>query len=116
MARPYADAKPVKQAYIVLVTGKLAPGHIDKFLEAFKPLATYVAEHEEGCLAYELCMSETDPDAFIIYERYTNKEYVEAVHWKSDAFKTFQATLREAGVEWLVKQRVQYIERDVGFP
>jgi hypothetical protein len=22
----------------VLVTGKLAPGHIDKFLEAFKPL------------------------------------------------------------------------------
>jgi quinol monooxygenase YgiN len=31
--------------------------------------AAYVAEHEEGCLAYELCMSETDPDAFIIYER-----------------------------------------------
>lgn len=49
------------------------------------------------------------------HTRYTNKEYVETVHWKSDAFKAFQAALREAGVEWLVKQRVQYIEQDAGF-
>lgn len=44
----------------MLVTGKLAPGHIDKFLEAFKPLVRWMCldqvsvqqrSHSEGQLA-----------------------------------------------------------------
>lgn len=31
--------------------------------------ATHVAEHEEGCLAYELSVSTDDPGSFVIYER-----------------------------------------------
>jgi hypothetical protein len=31
--------------------------------------AAHVAEHEEGCLAYELSVSTDDPGSFIIYER-----------------------------------------------
>lgn len=31
--------------------------------------ASHVAQHEEGCSAYELSVSTDDPDSFIIYER-----------------------------------------------
>lgn len=35
--------------------------------------AAHVAQHEEGCSAYEMSVSTDDPDSFVIYERW--------VHW-----------------------------------
>lgn len=31
--------------------------------------AAHVAQHEDGCSAYELSVSTDDPDSFVIYER-----------------------------------------------
>jgi hypothetical protein len=54
---------------VVIVTGTLAPGHLQRFTDAFAPLAQHVAQHEDGCLAYELSVKSGEPDAFVIYER-----------------------------------------------
>lgn len=102
------------QAYVVLVSGKLAPGQMDTFKSLFTPLvrcssrsrprlaarvpgsqavragacarthsragavravppclqAAHVAQHEDGCTAYELSIAEDDPDRLLIYERW----------------------------------------------
>eukprot|EP00878_Enallax_costatus_P011027 GHUV01011517.1.p1 GENE.GHUV01011517.1~~GHUV01011517.1.p1 ORF type:complete len:119 (+),score=28.69 GHUV01011517.1:109-465(+) len=114
--RPFGDSKSVKRGFIVLVTARLAPGHVQsKFLPAFRPLAAHVAQSEDGCSAYELSVSTEDPDRFIIYERYVNKDYFEQVHVQSESFKTWQKACEDAGVEWLEQSIKMYEEQDVGF-
>lgn len=104
----------MKKAFLVVVTGKLAPGHLEKFKEALKPLAAHVAENEEGCLAYELSVNADDPDSFIIYERYISREYVEQVHFLSGPFQTLKQTL--GTLEWVEPIVIKmYQEADVGF-
>lgn len=44
------------------------------------------------------------------WRRYTSREYLEKVHWQSPAFKEFQAKVREAGIEWEVKDVHKYHE------
>lgn len=46
---------------------------------------------------------------------YKDKEYVEQVHWQSGPFKAFQEACKEAGIEWVEKSVVTYVEADVGF-
>lgn len=70
----------------------------------------HVRANEEGCLSYQLTISEEDPDAFIIFERYITKQYLEEVHFQSEQFKAFGAACKEAGVEWESKSLVKYIE------
>ncbi|WIA19093.1 hypothetical protein OEZ85_003742 [Tetradesmus obliquus] len=113
--RSFGSNKPVKGGFIVLVTAQIGAGQMPKFKELFAPLAAHVATNEEGCYAYELCVSGDNPDKFIIYERYKDKEYVEQVHWQSGPFKAFQEACKEAGIEWVEKSVVTYVEADVGF-
>ena len=101
-------------AYVVLVTGKLKEGQMSQFRENFKPLAQHVKDNEGGCLTYILSEGE-EPDRLCIYERYSSKEYLESVHWQSEPFKTFGATNKETGIEWVEKSVVKYLETDIGF-
>mmetsp|Transcript_32731 Transcript_32731/g.72305 ORF Transcript_32731/g.72305 Transcript_32731/m.72305 type:complete len:113 (-) Transcript_32731:603-941(-) len=102
------------KVYVVLVVGTLKPGHIDTFVKNFEPLAKYVQDHEEGALTYKLSLGDKDPNKLVIYERYTSKEYLETVHWQSDAFKLFGQKNREAGIEWESKEVTTYYESEVG--
>lgn len=45
--------------------------------------------------------------------RYTSKEYLEDVHWQSDAFKEFGAKIRAAGL-WETKAVTKYWEEAPG--
>ncbi|MEW5301818.1 MAG: hypothetical protein WDW36_004653 [Sanguina aurantia] len=98
------------QVCILLVTGKLKPGHIGKFVELFTELEKHVRANEEGALSYQLSISEEDPDAFIIFERYITKQYLEEVHFKSEAFKMFGTACRAAGIEYESKNITKYME------
>lgn len=41
----------------------------DIFIDLFRPLAKYVAEHEPRTLSYELAIADTDPTLVLIHER-----------------------------------------------
>lgn len=41
----------------------------DIFIDLFRPLAKYVAEHEPQTLSYELAIADTDPTLVLIHER-----------------------------------------------
>jgi quinol monooxygenase YgiN len=60
-----------------------AEGQAALFEKCFTPLAKHVTENETGCFSYKLSWSDSDPDSFIIFERYVSKEYLEDVHCKS---------------------------------
>ena len=49
--------------------------------------------------------------------RYTNRAFLEAVHWQSAPFKAFQAGTRAEGdgLKFLRKEKFEYTEADVGF-
>lgn len=48
---------------------ELKPGFVDKWLEAFKPLAAHVKLHEPHTLACEVSIAENNPNLLFIYER-----------------------------------------------
>ncbi|KAG1658647.1 hypothetical protein FOA52_006409 [Chlamydomonas sp. UWO 241] len=101
--------------FVVLVTGRLKPGHRATFIQNFRPLAEFVAANEPGTLTYQLSIGTDDPDRICIYERYISKDYCETVHWASAEFRAFGTANREAGLEWESKEVVKMFQTSVGF-
>ncbi|GLC39706.1 hypothetical protein PLESTB_000437200 [Pleodorina starrii] len=106
-----ADGK----VYVILVKGQVKPGQAALFEKCFAPLAQHVTANEAQAYSYKLCWSDSDPDSFIIYERYASKEYLEEVHWKSEPFLQFRKDLEANGVEWITKDVTKYYETGPGF-
>ncbi|KAG2442297.1 hypothetical protein HXX76_002383 [Chlamydomonas incerta] len=103
------------KVFVLLVSGKVKEGQASAFTSCFQKLATYVAANEPGCLSYQLSFSDKDPDAFIIFERYTSAQYLEDVHWKSEPFAQFRKDLEAAGVEWVEKSVTRFYENGPGY-
>lgn len=57
------------QAFVLAIWVTLKPGMVDKWLEAWKPVAEHVRLHEPDTLAYEVSVAEDNPDRLFIYER-----------------------------------------------
>eukprot|EP00198_Chlamydomonas_reinhardtii_P003955 XP_001693291.1 predicted protein [Chlamydomonas reinhardtii] len=70
------------KVFVLLVSGKVKEGQGPTLASCFQKLATYVEANEPGCLSYQLSFSDKDPDAFIIFERYTTAQYLEDTHCK----------------------------------
>ncbi|GIL86705.1 hypothetical protein Vretifemale_14953 [Volvox reticuliferus] len=111
----YTEMASGGKVYVVLVKGKVKEGQAALFEKCFAPLAQHVTRNEPGCWSYQLSWSDTDPDSFIIFERYVSKEYLEDVHWKSEPFLQFRKDLEENGVEWVTKDVTKYYETGAGF-
>ena len=63
------------------------------------------------CLAYQLSIGEDHK--ICIFERYTDLQYVEEVHWKSEPFLKFRSDM--SGIDWQEKQVTKLDETDIGF-
>ncbi|GFR40776.1 hypothetical protein Agub_g1390 [Astrephomene gubernaculifera] len=103
------------KVYVVLVKGKVKEGQAALFEKCFAPLAKHVTDNELGTLSYKLSWGDSDPDSLIIFERYTSKDYLENVHWKSEPFAQFRKDLEANGVEWVIKDVTKYYETGPGY-
>lgn len=64
---------------IVLVARYQArAGMGDSVLAALNEMAPLVQQHEQGCALYQVCRSQDDPDAFLLYEQYVNQDALQA--------------------------------------
>ncbi|MBX6166642.1 MAG: antibiotic biosynthesis monooxygenase [Thermobispora bispora] len=73
-------------AHVVIATWKAKPGegeHIKKVLETVTP----INRAEPKMLAFHAHVSQTDPDTFVLYEKYTDASGYEE-HKASEAFQT----------------------------
>ena len=72
---------------IVLVARYQAKtGMGDQVLAALNEMAPLVKQHEQGCALYQVCRSQDDPDAFLLYEQYVDQEALQA-HRETPYFK-----------------------------
>ncbi len=59
---------------------------LDTAIELMAQMQSQVLENEEGCLAYDLLMSEEEPNKIFVYESYENQDAVKK-HNNSPYFK-----------------------------
>ncbi|HOM63629.1 MAG TPA: putative quinol monooxygenase [Dysgonamonadaceae bacterium] len=59
---------------------------LDTAIELMTQMQSQVLENEEGCLAYDLLMSEEEPNKIFVYESYENQDAVKK-HNNSPYFK-----------------------------
>lgn len=62
------------------------PGNGDAVAAALLEMQRLVAQHELGCLRYEVCRATSNPDHFVLYEQYANAWAIEA-HRRTEHFQ-----------------------------
>ena len=90
----------------VIATLDLRPGSAGAVKKAARPL---VAEtlREQGCLAYELCQSDDNPDRLVFVERWESREDLER-HFTEPHLAEFSRTVKS----YMQNERVEIIEAD----
>ncbi|KAL6780040.1 hypothetical protein ACKKBF_B14660 [Auxenochlorella protothecoides x Auxenochlorella symbiontica] len=86
----------------------------DIFIDLFRPLAKYVAEHEPQTLSYDLAIADTDPTLVLIHERYATKKDLTEVHHVSEPFLAFKKATQELPFPF-VKTGQSYYEQGIGY-
>ena len=78
----------------MVVKFRVKPGKNAEFEKAFREMQAGVREHEPGNIYYDFFVDNTDPQLYVIVERYKDADAV-AAHGKSDHAKKMIATIRE---------------------
>jgi (4S)-4-hydroxy-5-phosphonooxypentane-2,3-dione isomerase len=96
-ATPRALAQDMPRYAVSAVDLEIAPGQIDKFLEALKENGDATIK-EPGCRQYDILQLASDPNQVHIYEVYENDAAVQA-HRATDHFKKYLATTKDMVVK-----------------
>lgn len=81
-----AAAQIADEPYVILVEYTFDEKDIDTAIELLSEMQALTLENEEGCMVYDLLLSEDDPTTIFIYESYEN-EAAFKVHTNSKYFK-----------------------------
>jgi len=72
----------------LVVNIELNEGHRDEWFKHFTPIVEQVKLHEPNTLTYKLYEDPTNPNKFVIFERYVSQADVES-HRESKQFQDF---------------------------
>ena len=79
--------------YINAVDIDIVPGQIDNYLAALKENGA-ASVHEPGCRAFNIAVSQKDPNHVFVFEVYDNAAAFDA-HLQTDHFKKYAATTKD---------------------
>ncbi|KNC80163.1 hypothetical protein SARC_07476 [Sphaeroforma arctica JP610] len=89
---------------------------VDRFLDAFRPVAEYCDKSEPTTTTYNLIRYMTDPKVLRVVERYTNKSAYLDTHKSSKKFQSMRSTLQKMQDANEVEiQGESYSDTDVGY-
>jgi autoinducer 2-degrading protein len=80
--------------YVNAVDIDIVPGQIDNYLAALKENGAASVKEESGCRAFEITVSQKDPNHVFIFEVYDNAAALDA-HRQTDHFKKYAATTKD---------------------
>ena len=86
--------------YVVSVTIFVKPEFIDPFIEATMDNATNT-RREPGNLRFDVCRAEDDPNRFLLYEVYREKDDF-AAHQRTEHY----ARWRDRVTDWMAQPRI----------
>lgn len=84
-------AQVTDDPYVILVEYSFDEKDIDTAIELLSEMQTQTLENEEGCLVYDLLLSEEEPTTLFIYESYES-EAAFRIHTNSKYFKEIVPT------------------------
>jgi autoinducer 2-degrading protein len=84
--------------FVLLVTVQVRPGMREDFLKAIGANAKASVRDEPGCLRFDVCQLEDDPDRFIFYEIYVDAAGFDA-HLETPHFRDWVPAARRCLVE-----------------
>jgi quinol monooxygenase YgiN len=91
---PPAAANPRGTPTTMVVKFRVKAGKNAEFEKAFREMQAGVRAHEPGNVYYDFFIDNTDPQLYVIVERYKDADAV-AAHGKTDHAKKMLATIRE---------------------
>ncbi|OJV33044.1 MAG: hypothetical protein BGO33_00765 [Bacteroidia bacterium 43-41] len=74
------------EPYVILVEFALDGAKVDEAIELLSDIQLQTLENEEGCLVYDVLLSEEDPAKVFIYESYESEDAYK-VHSNAPYFK-----------------------------
>lgn len=74
------------EPYVILVEFVLDEAKVDEAIELLSDIQLQTLENEEGCLIYDVLLSEEDPTKVFIYESYENEDAFK-VHTKAPYYQ-----------------------------
>lgn len=74
------------EPYVILVEFTLDGAKVDEAIELLSDIQLQTLENEEGCLVYDVLLSEEDPAKVFIYESYESEDAYK-VHSNAPYFK-----------------------------
>jgi autoinducer 2-degrading protein len=93
--------------FSLFVSLTVRPEHVDRFLEAVEAQATASLANEPGCLRFDVCADEADPNHFLLYETYLDAAAFDA-HRETPHFVTWRRAV-DAYVERQVNTRTELL-------
>jgi len=82
----HSQAQNAGEPYVILVEFTLDKSRVDEAIELLSDIQLQTLENEEGCLVYDVLLSEEDPARVFIYESYES-EAAYKVHSNASYFK-----------------------------
>lgn len=79
-------AQTSDEPYVILVEFVLDEAKVDEAIELLSDIQLQTLENEEGCLVYDVLLSEEDPTKVFLYESYESEEAYK-VHSAAPYFK-----------------------------
>lgn len=92
--------------FVVTVTFQIHSAHLQDFHQAITTQARNSLELEPGCLQFDVCFSDDEPDCCFLYEIYTDKAAFDD-HLNSEHFIAFNRRVES----WTKRKVVRYFER-----
>ena len=72
---PHAlQAQTAGEPYVILVEFMLDEARLDEAIELLSDIQTQTLENEEGCLVYDVLLSEQEPARIFLYESYESED------------------------------------------
>ena len=69
----HSQAQNAGEPYVILVEFTLDESRVDEAIELLSDIQLQTLENEEGCLVYDVLLSEEDPARVFIYESYESE-------------------------------------------
>lgn len=109
-----ADAQNAENPYVIIVEFTIDEQNVDEAIELLAEMQTQTLENEEGCMVYDVLLSEEDATKIFIYESYQSEDAYK-VHANSNYFKEIVTKKLTPLIKHSKITKVIPINQDEGF-
>lgn len=81
--------------FVVIVSLRIKPDRVERFLEAIDRQATLSLREEPGCLRFDVLRVEDEAGRFLLYEIYANEDAYRIAHRGGPNFADWRAAVEE---------------------